>query len=542
MRYKTVIILILLLGFLLRTVNIQNNPPSLYGDELTIVYDAYSILKTGRDQTGAFLPLTFSMGAGRPALYVYLSIPFVAIFGPSALGVRALSILSGMGIIFLTFILARKLFNEKIAAAASLITAVSPWEIALSRGGFEAHFALFLALLGIYFFIKAKERPLFYIYSALSFGLTLHTYPTYKVSLLTFIPLLFYFQKEKDFVRYSKKYFAFGIIVFLILGFLSFSQTFIGGSETRFFNINIFSQAKINSEIEQKINFERHITNLPGSISKYFHNKRVEYGKIFLENYLQNFSMDFLFIHGDRNPRQNMATMGEFYFIDSIFILIGLISFWQRWKKAILFLIFWIALSPIPGAIIDLPHALRSSFMMPPLVILSALGLLTILNMKKRGASIIIGILFLIQVIFFIQKLYFLSPNEYSNFWSYSAKLASEIAIQNRSKYNYVILSDKIDGIEFAYPVYAKIEPDQVISQNKKGLLHDRTNLRNFQFKKFGNVYIGYIPDTNIENFIKSLDGSVLFIGSGSQLKFLPEFETIEDKGGSLAIVLSKKQ
>ena len=89
-----ILLAILILGFIIRVYKINSLP--LYGDELTIVYDSYSILKTGMDQTGQFLPLTFKMGAGRPAGYVYGSIPFIAIFGPTVWGVRGLSLLSGL--------------------------------------------------------------------------------------------------------------------------------------------------------------------------------------------------------------------------------------------------------------------------------------------------------------------------------------------------------------------------------------------------------------------------------------------------------------
>lgn len=537
MNPKILIILILLSALFLRIVYINSDSSSLYGDELTMVYDSYSLLKTpGFDQTGAFLPLTFSMGAGRPAGYVYGSIPFVSVFGLSALGVRMLSILSGLGIIFLLYFLGKKLFDSKIGIAASLIAAFSPWDISLSRGGFEAHFALFLILLGIYLFLIAKEKGLFYIYSALCFGLTLHTYPTYKILLPLFLPLLFWFQTTKNILAGGKKYASAGIIIFIILGVLSLSQTFIGGSEDRFLGINIFSQKQLKETIQQKINFEREITILPDSISKIFHNKMTEYGKVLIENYLQNFSSDFLFIHGDKNPRHNPSTIGEFYLVDGLLILIGLLSFWGRYKKTILFLILWTILSPIPTAFLGSPHALRSSFMLPPMLILSALGLIKVLNMKNKLIKIIVIIIFTIQFAFFVQKLYFLSPNEYSSFWSYPAKLGSKIAVENETNFKYIIFSDQIDNIEYAYPFYAKIDPRLVIDQNKK-----RTNLGKYQFKKLDNIYIGYIPDGEIENFIMSLNGSVLFIGIESQKKFLHNFETVEGKDKSVALILSKK-
>jgi len=100
MKRKTIFLIfaILILGFILRVYKISSLP--LYGDELTITYDSYSLLKTGKDQTGEAFPLTFKMGAGRPPGYVYFSIPFVAIFGPSVWGEWGLSVVSGTFLIF----------------------------------------------------------------------------------------------------------------------------------------------------------------------------------------------------------------------------------------------------------------------------------------------------------------------------------------------------------------------------------------------------------------------------------------------------------
>lgn len=537
MNEKIILILILLFAFFLRVVNIQNVPPALYGDELTIALDANSLLHSGSDQLGNVMPLTFAMGAGRPAGYVYGSIPFIAVFGPTELGVRMLSILSGLGIVFLLFLLAKKLFSKEVGIIAALIASVSPWDISLSRGGFEAHFALGLSLLGIYLLILAKQKAQFYILSTLAFGLAIHTYPTYKLALPMIIPLILYLfgwfkniQSAKD-----KFYLTVAVFIFGFFGILSVIQTVSGGSETRFSTINIFSQDRINQQIEQKINLERSITNLPSNIAKYFHNKPTEYAKIFIENYLQNFSVDFLVIHGDRNPRHNMATMGQIYFVEFILFFVGLLSFWQKKRKILIALLIWLILAPIPTAIVDLPHALRSSFMLPPIIIISSLGFFTIFKQKNKVFLVIFTLMLLVQFFFFTQKLYFLAPAEYSHFWSYAAKLASEKALQNKNGFDFIILSDRIDAIEFAYPVYAKIKPFEIIEQNKK-----KTEINGYSFKKFDNVYVGNIPEANVQNFIEGLKVKVLYIDLPSSAHLLKNYEILEGLDKKEILVLEK--
>lgn len=539
MNNKLILIIILLFGLTLRVWDIQNNPSALYGDELTIAYDAYSLLKTGQDQLGNPFPLTFEMGAGRPAGYVYFSIPFVAFFGPGALGVRMLSVLSGVGIIVLLYLFGRKFFSEQAGLWAAALAALSPWDISLSRGGFEAHFALFLALLATYLFLAASRRPVFYVFSALAYGLTIHTYPTYKLVLPLFLPLLIWFRGNIKLLWSSKiKFYSFlSITIFFILVVLSINQTLAGGSERRFSDINIFSKDELKAQIEQKINFERSLSTLPQEFVRIFHNKAVEMGKVFIENYLQNFSLDFLIIHGDGHPRHNMATMGEIYLTEFILFFTGLISFWSRYKKILTMFLIWLFLAPIPTALVDVPHALRSAFMLPSIIMISALGAVTLINKKSMFFLTGIGILFLIQFVFFAQKLFFLAPYEYSNFWAYPAKEAFEIVKLEKDNFNYVLLSDKIDNIEFAYPLYAKIDPAIVISQNQK-----KEELGGYQFKKFDNVYFGYIPDSEIENFILNLDGSVLYIGTAQKRDILMDHDIVKGSDNLPALLVIRKK
>lgn len=515
---------IVFLGFTLRIILI--NKISLYGDELTLVYDTYSLLKTGLDQTGQFLPITFKMGAGRPGGYIYASLPFVAIFGPSPLGIRALSILSGLVNIILIYLLGRKLFSKRVGIIAGFIYSISIWDLSLSIGGFEAHFALFLALLGTVSFIYGVRKPLLYILSAICFALAIHTYPTYKLSLIFIIPLLIWFNGNLR-AYLEKKVIgciSIALLILVLAIILAVSQTLYAGSESRFSNINIFNLTDLREQVIQKINEERVLDNLPNGLNDIFHNKPVEYSKLITQSYSQNFSWDFLFFHGDKNPRHNMSNFGELYFVEIILLIVGLYLGWLNFRKITIFLIAWILIAPIPAALLFEQHALRSSFMLPPLVLISSLGLNYVFALKKGKVIplMLITVLFLVQFVFFIDKFYFLSPNLYSRFWSAPAKKASELIIEKSNQFDFVIVSDQIDNIEYAYPVYAQIDPQIIIEQNKQ-----RSRLGSYAFKKIGNIYIGYIPDSEIEKFINSLNGSVLFIGSVSQKAALPGYYSL---------------
>lgn len=535
-----IVALILFLGLILRLYNLSEVP--LYGDELTIVYDVYSIIKTGGfDQTGEFLPITFSMGAGRPAGYVYGSIPFVLLFGPNEWGVRGLSIISGLGVILVLFFLGRYLFNEKVGLIAAFLAAVNPWELSLSRGGFEAHFALLLSLLGFYLFSLAKNNPKFYILSALSFGLTFHTYPTYKIVLPVFFVLLIWYTKGIKSILESinKKWVFAGLIILGLFVATSLTQTFFANSEVRFGNINIFSKEDLREQIIQRVNFERNLNPLPGIVSLVFHNKFLEYAFIVGENYFKNFSLEFLFLHGDGNPRHNMTAIGGFYLVEMLLIFLGMLIVIGENKKLFIFLSIWIFIAPLPAALIEGPHFLRSAFMLPPLILFSAIGVAKLLENKKRyGRFLKIAVIaiFISQFMFLTNSLYFLSPAKFGNFWAYSAKQATEVALENKDKFDAIFISDRVDNIEFAYPVYAKISPKIVIEQNKK-----REKVGDFQFKKFDNIYIGSIPEVSIKDFVNSQMGKILYIGPEAEKRVFTLYETLQGSDNLDSIVLYKK-
>lgn len=504
----------------------------MYGDGLTLVYDAYSILKTGHDQKGNFLPLVFSLGGGRPGGYIYATIPFVALFGPTILAERMVSVLSGIAIVILLYLLGKRFFSESTGLIIAAVAALNPWELSLSRGPFESHFALFLTLLGFYFFLQGFKNKFYFLFFGLSFALASQTYSTYRliIPLFTMLLLIIYLPTFHVGIRFLKRpLLLFSLIIIAASSILSVYLTISRGKEDRFDIINIFKDPVIRSAVSQKIKTERALDNLSPAISHTLHTPHIELAGILAENYFSNFFPGFLFIHGDGQVRHNPAEMGGLYWIDAFLLVIGLIYLYRFDKRLLGLLIGWILIAPIPTSLVGSSHALRSSFLLPPLLILTGLGLWRILSIRtkpfRKSKPIIITfltILFLMQFIYFIDRFYFVAPQKNARFWSYPAKEAFTFASKNQQKFDFVILSNDIDNMEFAYPVYAKLDPSLVIAQNKNPAL-----IGEFKFFKYENVYIGSLPNTRVMQFVKELPGSVLYIGAGKEEPFLENYRII---------------
>src|SRR3989344_5593497 len=112
MNSKKRLILIVFLGFVLRFLGLGSNPPGLYWDEVSLGYNAYSILKTGSDEHNRFLPIdTFkAFGDCKPPGYIYATVPSIALFGLNNFAVRLPSALAGTILVLVTYLLVKELF------------------------------------------------------------------------------------------------------------------------------------------------------------------------------------------------------------------------------------------------------------------------------------------------------------------------------------------------------------------------------------------------------------------------------------------------
>ena len=385
------IYLILTLAAFLRLFQLGGLPISLFGDEIDVGYHAWSLVTTGRDYMGNLLPTYIqSLAEWRAPLLMYVTAPFIKLLGPTPFAVRLPVALLGVLNIYLIYLLARKLFKSKyVGLLSALILALTPWHIHYSRAAFESPLLLTLLLSGTLFFVVKR-----YSLSILSFILTLYTYSTANL----FTPLLalslFLIYKSKD---TTAKLFKKSCLLLLLLP-IAYHLT-LGQAAGRFSLVSVFKDKEITYDI---INQRTSPWVDQNDVEeKIFHNKAISYAGKVGSNYLSAFSPQFLFISGDPNFRHSVGRFGELLWATAPFLLLGFVILVKNIrKKENKLILAWLLLSPIPSALTfdGAMHATRLILMLPPLVMITALGIkhISALVTNKKIFKVYAFIFFLI--------------------------------------------------------------------------------------------------------------------------------------------------
>lgn len=197
--------------FFSRLALIDKIPPGVSNDEADNGYEAYSLLKTGKDQWGKVWPITDFLGFGdhRLPVYIYSIIPFEAILGLNSVSIRLPSVVSGVVILILTYILARAWFSDLVGKLAAIILVAMPWFWGMTRVAIEPPVALAFILAGTFVLWNSRERLRFYLSSGFIFVLAMFSYPGIRLFLPIWVSYLAYFCLRKR-VRF---YYWLGIVI-----------------------------------------------------------------------------------------------------------------------------------------------------------------------------------------------------------------------------------------------------------------------------------------------------------------------------------------
>ena len=459
--HKFWLTVIIFIGVFFRFYHLTASPPALNWDEVSIGYNAYSILQTGRDEWGEFLPLSFkAFGEHKLPGMIYASIPGIWLFGTTDFGVRFTPAVLGVVAIYLIYLLTKKLFgSETQALASALLLAVSPWAIHFSRVSFEAGFAMALMLISIYYLLSSSTRPKHLWLSMLFAVLAAYTYNSIRI----FLPLMFLgylFTGAIPWRHLSLR----RVVPVVFLAMVLLTPVILGLSRreerVRLGTVSILNQKSFLDDIAES----RGYTNLPSILPRLIHNKVTHYTYALFTNYLQVFSTEFLFFAGGENTQRSVQGMGLLYYFEFPLLILGLIALLSKNTKRGIkaFILPWLLLAPIPSIItIDSPSTVRALNLLPVLIMIESLGLITALSWLKnrRFAQVLIALFVLWNISYFAYQLFYVYPVKYSDKWQYGYKQAIEFAHDHYDQADLIYLPAKYGEPHIYTLFYTAFDP-----------------------------------------------------------------------------------
>lgn len=530
MRNKIIIILIVILAFVLRIYKVASIPPSLNWDETSIGYNAYSILKTGKDEWGQTFPVHFkSFGEYKLPAQIYASIPGIAIFGLNELGVRITPVVYGTLTVLLLYLFLQELFKRKeISLLASFLLAVSPWHIQLTRGSFESSFSLFWFLIAVWFLFKGLIKPKWIIASMIPFVISIYTYNTARVFTPMFL-FVFYLVNAKYLIK-NFKYASLGFVTFVVLALPIVPFVLSGDASARYKLVSITDDKGLIPRIEER----RNLSKLPPLLTKLIHNRYTYNTFYFSKNYLAHFTPDFLFLKGAGHRQHHVQGIGELYWVQAPFLLYGLYLLIKQKDQSLKVLLPWIFLAFVPVSMTNdsIPNALRTLIAVPVYQIFTAVGFIKvweILKNKRQKIIIlpIVIILFLINFVIYLNNYFVKYPITYSRDWQYGNKQVVKYIEENQDKYDLIVFTRHY-GEPHIFTLF-NLKYDPAKYQSSKNLERFETFdwVRVLRFDKY------YFPDlgdegTRYNDIVRNNPNmKILFIGKSGDF---PEYVKILER------------
>lgn len=214
--------LFLFLGVLLRTINLSY-PQGVFVDEAMGAYDSWCLANFGVDSNLMSYPVYLkSWGTGQSALYAYLALPFIKIFGLSAEVYRLpMSLIGCMSLLSLYWALKKSGKKPLLVFWLIAFLTINPWHIIKSRFAVDCNICPDLVLIGVCLLIVAfaplAKRQL--TYSAAGFSLIAISAYGYGISwmVLPFIFVAAFWYLYKNDYLSGKSILVISVVSFILL-------------------------------------------------------------------------------------------------------------------------------------------------------------------------------------------------------------------------------------------------------------------------------------------------------------------------------------
>ena len=353
-------IVILLIAIFLRLHNLDTIPSGLLWDESWNGLDTVAVLNGER-------PIFFTENFGREAIFIYLQAVSVALLGQTTLALRAVSAVLGILTVVVAYLLARRMFDARVALLTSGWLTLSLWHVIFSRMGLRTiSLPLFLAV-GFYCLWRGLEegarhaspvptmtnspRPvIWFALGGIVIGLSLYTYSTARFAPFVIVALALYVALlHRRLLRQVLP----GLVLALILTTLIFLP------EGLYFLSNPASFLDRAQEV----------TIVNPALQK------GDLGQTLLDS--ASHTLGMFATRGDSNWGRNLPGWPIFDPLSAILMVFGIALAIRRFRQpAYGLILIWLAVMIIPGLIAtkETPNYLRVTGIIPAVFILPALA------------------------------------------------------------------------------------------------------------------------------------------------------------------------
>lgn len=496
---KLFLIAIILIAALFRFYKLSEYPVQLNHDEVSQLYDTASIVKTGKDIYGNFLPLAFlSTGDYKVGHYIYISTISYLIFGDREVTIRIPAAIFGTLTVLAVFLFINLLTkNWKLAMFSAALIAITPSEIFYSRKSFENVIGVCLNFFGLFCLLSTldvKKNKLWGYVGAVIFALAMYIYTSQIIIVpLLLISFTFIFKNSirgKQFL----KFFTLWLILLTPLIFMTLTNP-----DLRFRAASVF--------ITQDVNL--------GSLISLSQDPFKSYIDFISLKYLNQLNPVYLFANGLDFTNQGLLGIGPLLFWQLPFVILGIIFLirTKSLKIARRFLFSLVAISILPSAVTFesySPH--RAMFSFANLSIISAFGLywfvqlILTLKIKKEFKA---SLFFVIIAAFFINLLYFIRmyaisyPFEKSQKIQYPFKQVSQFIWSEYDNFESIVFDPQFGEIEpqigvgtqYYLAYYGHYPPDKLQEEYRIG-----NKPREVLFDKFSIRQVYWLEDKDLKN------------------------------------------
>lgn len=471
----------------LRLFLINIIPSSVNHDQLHYLLSAKAFYATGKDFSQTVTPLDIALFHYPSNETPQAELPYflqMITVGPLRFSQTTNAIpnaLLSIGIVFLLYLISKKLFDKKTALLIALVAAINPWLVFIGRTSYDMVPFLFFFLCGFYILLIAQKWKI--LLSFPFFVLAFYSYIGTKIILL---PLMFltswycyYYIHKKKFLKYYAGLLTLGTVLIVFF----FLQVHSGAQASRLSEIALPN----HPAIADQVNNARKLT-IHNPLTPLFDNKYTFFVKNVVSLFLDVFSPSYLFMHGDYFF--SLFDHGLFYVIDALFLLIGAVALFSKRKPLFFLFAGFMLLATVPQIIHD-PTAKGGNFtphimlLFPVFIMLIGVGIYTFLNyffkskryfMLAAGA---VGVVYLLLLGNFLHLYFFQFPYHRGIFDFPSRQLSQYISLSHMPVAVYTPSPD--EGFK-QYLFYSNTYNKQTIPVVAKNIQHNNLSLGKVTF------------------------------------------------------------